>query len=300
MAIILSSCASGTKFKHLNHSKDITLKYIINYPSYSGMPKDEAKEERRKFMEQTMVNIYASVFRIGYYGRSDFNPNDFGGLSGHNLSHGNIPFIYKGGNPPTVVYDYFTRNRSRYGKISSTSYSSGNRRYSGGDYGWSFPIAKTESGEYIISPKSIQDIINKNILIVTRKEFDKTLSLFYSNHDIINSKTVFIEFLRKHGHKFINYTLPMRSLYKSLFTKSKMLKSGSGLSDEVTNVKNTLHFSLKQEINRQFIWGLMFLLNSEVSANRLNKKQLEVTLKVPVNKVQSKYSVQPLTKFIEQ
>lgn len=297
--LMFTGCASGPKFKYLGQSQEQKIRYVITYPSFSGMTKNDAKAKRKEFMETTMNNIYASIFRLGYYGRSDFNPNNFGKLSGHSLSYGNIPFIYKGGNPPTIEYNYNTRDRSRYGKISSTSYSAGNRRYSGGDYGWSYPIAETESGEYITSPKQIQSQVSKNVMIITRSDFDKALSKFRENHKIIDANKVFTEFLRKHAHKFVNYRIPLRSLKKTMFTKYKSLQSGAGLSDEVINMKNTLSFSLKEEINRQLVWGLMFLLNSELEAKRLNKKQLEVVITVPVNRITKMYSVQPLSKFIE-
>lgn len=297
---LITGCASNPKFKNLNQSQEQKIRYIITYPSFSGMTKADAKTKRKEFMEEAIANIYASIFRLAYFGRSDFNPEDFGGLDGHSLDYGNIPFVFKGGNPPIIEYDYFTNSKANFGKISSTSYSKNNMRYSGGDFAWSYPIAKTISDEYIISPKFIQDKIINNVLIVGKNSFTKALNEYYINHDIVDSKIVFNEFLRNHAYKFVNYRNPISSLYKTLFTKSKSLQSGAGLSDEVTELTNTLNFSIQEEINRQLVWGLVFLLESNLSAQRINEGQLEVLISVPFNKILSKYKVEPLSKYIEQ
>ena len=296
---LICSCASKPKFKNLPNSDDIKIKYIIIYPNYSGQTKTEAKTKRRKFMEETMMNIYASIFRLGYFGRKDFTQIDFGGLGEAKLNYGNIPFVYNQGNPPTLNYNYFTQERERYGTVWSTSYRKGNKKFSGGKYVWRLPIAVTKNNDYIVSPKRIQDSINANIVILSKTQFMKLLNQFYSNHQIIDAKSVFIEFLRNHGYEFTNHTQPIRSLYKELFTKSKRLQSGAGLSDETSSLENTLNFSLQGEKNKQFIWGLTFLLNSKISAKRLNKEKLQVILEVPIKSISKNYKIEELSKYIE-
>jgi len=288
---LLVSCSSAPKLKYLNFKNEITLKYVLNYPSFSGLPKSEAKQKRKIFMEAAIKQIYASIFRLGYYGKSNFNPDNFG-LGRDSIYYGRIPFRYTNNTPPVLTYHYENYRGDNYGHIEEKSSSYG-------IHDWSYPLAESEEGYYIVSPERIQKKISNNILVIKKKELTNALNRFYKNHDIINSKNVLKEFLRSHAHKFVNYRTPIRSLYKQIFTKYKMLQSGAGLSDETTNMPNSINFSIEKEINRQLIWGLMFVLDSKISAKRVNKKQLNIVIEIPFDQIIKKYNIKPLSKYIE-
>ena len=275
LALLVSSCGS-LKVKSLKNQKTLKLKYNVFYPSYSGQTKEYAKAKRKEFLNRALQNIYESVSRLGRYGPAQYAKNDFKRLKGIKVLYpGFVPFTSTRGH----VFNYTPNHPYHdYGCLSERAVSCEP------GYVRSTPMAETPEDEYIISPKELRRVIDKNIIVLTRNQYSKDLRKFHENHNLFNSKKIFKELF---------YT-------KKFFSKTVSEKYGMAISRETVNLKNTINYSIGSETARQQIWALAFILNSKVDAKRINKKQLSITISVPIDKIMKKYQVLPLRKFIEE
>lgn len=285
LLIFLTSCASSLKMREISDSGELNIKYVIDYPSYAGETKTEAKENRRKYLNQAIEAIYLSIHRLGLYGEPDFNPDDFKWSTYGIIHDGKYPFTTIQSQPLVLKY---TGNYN-YGKLRVANKV------------WSYPFAEMPNGDYLLPPKMIRHKVADNLIVLKKKDIKTMQDGFYKNHESFKPKERFTKFLeRSLFHRLIERDPSSNQSLYSMFRKEKTFQYGMGISDDVTPTETTKHFSLKSLEHRQFLWGVTFLLNSKIKAERINKQRIEITVSVPVKFIFDNYEIKPMSEFIEQ
>lgn len=304
------SCASK-KLELISPSQKNQIKYdfVIKYPNLQGTAKSTAQNIRREYLNEAMKSILVAIYRTGDFGNLDYT-------SLKDIQFAPVPFSFKQSSPLSLNYKELHNYGEVYAKIYNEKPIYKNRNVSSWRGQVLKPIAYDENDKALTAPKTLRSLIESKFILLTKSQLKRAITNFTQNYQVVGGEQLFNDFLKKIAFYKIANKAPETnpSIYEIFKSYKSVSPSRYGVAKEEVNEVNALNFvlnkykhypynpstafSLNYDPNK-FLWGLIFVLNSEIDVKRVNKKTLKVRVNIPIRKILKSYNIKKISDYIE-